>query len=81
MPLAWLGVRHPHRPVLVRPVADQGAALPGGGRAGHDPGAGPLRGGNGAGERRAGLPRRRGLSEPMAEAPGPERRQARATPW
>ena len=42
LPLARLGVRHPHRPVLVRPERHQGAQLRGDGRAGRSPAKGPF---------------------------------------
>src|SRR3981189_1069162 len=42
LPLARLGVRHPHRPILVRSGFGQGAAVQGVGRAGRDAGQGSL---------------------------------------
>ena len=43
LPVARLGVRHPHRPVLVRPEVDPRPAVPGQGGVRRDAGEGPLR--------------------------------------
>ena len=42
LPVARLGVRHPHRPVVVRPEIDAGAAVPGHRRAGREAGEGAV---------------------------------------
>src|ERR1700739_2519918 len=71
--LAWLGIRHPQRPVLVRPEAGQGEVLSGRGRArrgtGQGTGEGPrersLRGRDLPGAGRGQLCHRRDINRPI----------------
>src|SRR5215813_6749093 len=62
MPVARLGVRHPHRQVLVRPGPAAGAAISGQREARHRAGRGPACGRDLPGPGREQLRRRRGVT-------------------
>ncbi len=73
LPLARLGVRSPHRPVVLRPAPVQGEELRGRPRRRRRGGGGPVPGHHLQGERRRGLRLRRGLSAAVQDsAPRPE---------
>src|SRR5262249_6807268 len=63
LPLAWLGVRDRHRPVLVRPEEPEDPAIPGRGRAGRRAGQGSLRRRDLSGDGRARVRGRRALRQ------------------